>query len=81
MPNVFTIILFFFTLAVWVLSLEMVYMCMTPNSIVIVGQPFRLKIVSCSCPNIIYKVFFFLVANISCHETSKIFLIDVRYQA
>lgn len=79
MPNIFTIILFSFTLAVWVLSLEMA--CMTPNSIVIVGQPFRLKIVSCSSPNIIYKVFFFLVANISCLETIKIILTDVRYQA
>lgn len=79
MTNIFTIILFSFTLAVWVLSIEMA--CMTPNSIVIVGQPFRLKIVSCSSPNIIYKVFFFLVANISCLETIKIILIDVRYQA
>lgn len=79
MTNIFTIILFSFTLAVWVLSLEMA--CMTPNSTVIVGQPFRLKIVSCSSPNIIYKVFFFLVANISCLETIKIILIDVRYQA
>lgn len=78
MPNIFTIILFSFTLAVWVLSLEMV--CMTPNSIVIVGQPFRLKIVSCSSPNIILS-FFFLVANISCLETIKIILTDVRYQA
>lgn len=80
MTNIFTIILFSFTLAVWVLSIEMA--CMTPNSIVIVGQPFRLKIVPCSSPNIIYKVFFFfLVANISCLETIKIILIDVRYQA